>query len=123
AIGSRFSGRSHGRDVQVESEGCFTRRPNRMGIAVKIKLVAVIVFVLVGLGATAYAMGAFASGGTSDAQYLTAAVTRGTVTQAAAATGTVATTASYGLAFGLPARLIEGSSTGASSSTTWHVKS
>ena len=57
-----------------------------MGITVKIKLVAVIVFVLVGLGATAYAMGAFASGGTSAAQYLTAAVTRGTVTQAAAAT-------------------------------------
>jgi len=94
-----------------------------MGIAVKIKLVAVIVFVLVGLGATAYAMGAFASGGTSAAQYLTATVSRGTVTQAAAATGTVATTASYGLAFGLPARLIAGTSSGPSSSTTWHVKS
>lgn len=90
----------------------------------RLKLIALVVLLAVGLGTTAWAMGALGAGAAATPDYLTAAVTRGDVTQDAAATGTVATTASYGLAFGGPPRLITaGSTAGGSSTTAWHVAS
>lgn len=90
----------------------------------RLKLIALVVLLAVGIGTTAWAMGALGAGAAAAPDYLTAAVTRGDVTQDAAATGTVATTASYGLAFGGPPRLITaGSTAGGSSTTAWHVAS
>ena len=90
----------------------------------RLKLVALVALLAIGLGTTAWAMGALATGAGPAPDYLTATVARGDVTQDAAATGTVATTASYGLAFGSSPRLITAASTAAGSSTTaWHVAS
>jgi RND family efflux transporter MFP subunit len=90
----------------------------------KLKLLAVVVLVVVGVGTAFWAVGGLSTGSAAAPRYLTAAVSRGDVTQDIAATGTIATTASYGLAFGVPARLITASSTSnGSSTTTWHVKS
>lgn len=90
----------------------------------RLKLVALVALLAIGLGTTAWAMGALGAGAGPAPDYLTAAVARGDVTQDAAATGTVATTASYGLAFGSSPRLITAASTAAGSSTTaWHVAS
>ncbi|HEY0442606.1 MAG TPA: efflux RND transporter periplasmic adaptor subunit [Candidatus Limnocylindrales bacterium] len=90
----------------------------------RLKLVAVVLLIAVGLGTAVWAMGGLSTGAAATPQDLTGTVTRGDVTQNAAATGTIATTASYGLTFGAPPRLIvSGSTGGGSSTTTWHVTS
>ncbi len=100
----------------------------------KLKLFAVLALIAVGAGALIYAVGGIPTSSAQSARYLTASVTRADVTQDASATGSVAVTASYGLAFGSPAHLVDassssssssssGSASGASGSTTWHVTS
>src|SRR3954469_4649630 len=89
----------------------------------KLKILAVVVLVAVGLGTAFWAIGGLSIGSAATPQYLTATVTRADVTQDVAATGAIAATASYGLAFGVPARLITADATGGSSTTTWHVTS
>jgi len=95
----------------------------------KLKLFAILVLAAVGVGAIVYATGGIRSSNAQSPQYLTATVSVGDVTQDASATGTVASTRTYGLAFGSPAYLVVDSSSAASSSssggssTTWRVTS
>ena len=64
----------------------------------KVKVAAVTLLLAVGLGTVGYAL--FGSGGNSAAQnqFLTAAVSRGNVTQQVVATGSVRSAATYNLA-------------------------
>jgi len=77
---------------------------------------------LLGVGAGAVYLSTAGSGGASAATtgYLTRSAELGTVTQSAAATGTVAATDTYSLDFGSEPR-IAGSTSTATSDTTWTV--
>lgn len=85
----------------------------------KLKILAIVALAAVGLGAAFVAMGGLPASAASTTQYLTGAATTGDVADDVAATGTVATSASYGLAFGTPAHLAGGDA--AAGSTTWTV--
>jgi macrolide-specific efflux system membrane fusion protein len=85
----------------------------------KLKIFAIVALAAVGIGAAFVAMGGLPASAASTTQYLTGAATTGDVADDVAATGTVATSASYGLAFGTPAHLA-GADTPAGS-TTWTV--
>jgi macrolide-specific efflux system membrane fusion protein len=89
----------------------------------KLKLLALVVLLAVGVGAVVFAMGGIAAASGDQPRYLTATVTRGTVSQDVTSTGTVAASTTYGLIFGSPAQLGASSSSSASSGTTWHVDS
>jgi RND family efflux transporter MFP subunit len=91
----------------------------------KLKLLALLVLLAVGVGAVVFAMGGIAAASGDQPRYLTATVTRGTVSQDVTSTGTVAASTSYGLVFGSLPQLVtsSSSSSSASSSTTWHVDS
>ena len=66
----------------------------------KLKLVALVVLVAVGVGAVAFASGAIGANAAASPQYLTSNATVGDVTDDVAATGTLAASESYGLLFG-----------------------
>jgi RND family efflux transporter MFP subunit len=85
----------------------------------KLKIFAIVALAAVGVGAAFVAVGGLPASAASKTQYLTGAATTGDVADDVAATGTVATSASYGLAFGTPAHLA--SSPAAAGSTTWTV--
>lgn len=85
----------------------------------KLKLLAIVGLAAVGIGAAFIAMGGVPASPATTSQFLTGAVTTGDVTDDVAATGTVATTASYGVAFGAPAHLAGAAAT--AGSTTWSV--
>jgi macrolide-specific efflux system membrane fusion protein len=89
----------------------------------KLKLLALVVLLAVGVGAVVFAMGGIAAASGDQPRYLTATVTRGTVSQDVTSTGTVAASTTYGLIFGSTAQLGASSSSSASSGTTWHVDS
>jgi RND family efflux transporter MFP subunit len=91
----------------------------------KLKVLALVVLLAVGAGAVFVAIGGIASANGDQARYLTATVTRGTVSEDVTSTGTVAASASYGLAFGSTAQPVTSSSSSSSSggSSTWHVDS
>jgi macrolide-specific efflux system membrane fusion protein len=86
----------------------------------KLKILAIVALAAVGLGAACVTLVGLPATAASTTQYLTGAVTTGDVTDDVAATGTVATSASYGLSFGTPAHLA-GATAAASTggSTTW----
>lgn len=84
----------------------------------KLKILVIVVLGAVGLGAAFVALGGLPAAAASS-QYLTSPVTTGDVTNDVAATGTIASAASYGLAFGTAPHLA-GDSSG-SGSTTWTV--
>jgi RND family efflux transporter MFP subunit len=90
---------------------------------VKLKLLALVVLLAVGVGAVVVAMGGIASARGDQPRYLTATVQRGNVSQDVTSTGTVEASTSYGLVFGSSPQLVtsSSSSSSASSSTTWHV--
>ena len=71
----------------------------------KLKILAIVALAAVGVGAAFVAVGGLPASAESKTQYLTGAAATGDVTDDVAATGTVATSASYGLAFGTPAHL------------------
>lgn len=82
----------------------------------------VLAMLVIAGGALFVAMGGIAVGGTTTNTLLTAQATRRTVTKAVAATGTVASAATYGLAFGRDAQLgASSASSGPGASTTWPV--
>jgi macrolide-specific efflux system membrane fusion protein len=84
-------------------------------------LLIVAMLVIAG-GAVFIAMGGIAVGGTATNTLLTAQATRRTVTKAVAATGTVASAATYGLAFGRDAQLgASSANSGPGATTTWPV--
>ena len=85
----------------------------------KLKIFAIVALAAVGVGAAFVAVGGLPASAASKTQYLTGAATTGDVADDVAATGTVATSASYGLAFGTPAHLA--SADAAAGSTTWTV--
>jgi multidrug efflux pump subunit AcrA (membrane-fusion protein) len=82
------------------------------------KVAAVVLLLAVGLGTVGYVL--FAPGGNSAAQsqFLTAAVSRGNVTQQVVATGSVRSAATYNLAFGADPVLSASTSSSSSSSAS-----
>ena len=86
----------------------------------KLKILAIVALAAVGVGAAFVAMGGLPASAASKTQYLTGAAATGDVADDVAATGTVATSASYGLAFGSPAHLASADAP-AAGSTTWTV--
>src|SRR5687767_5105289 len=71
----------------------------------KLKILAIVALAAVGVGAAFVAVGGLPASAADTTDFLTGAVTTGDVADDVAATGTVATSASYGLAFGAPAHL------------------
>jgi len=88
----------------------------------KLKIVAVLVLVVVGVGAAVFALGGISTGTAASTEYLTSAATTGDVTDDVAATGTLAAQTRYGLSFGSDPYLVTDSSTAPTSSTTFRVK-
>ena len=68
----------------------------------KLKIFAIVALAAVGVGAAFVAVGGLPASAASTTQYLTGPATTGDVADDVAATGTVATSASYGLSFGTP---------------------
>jgi macrolide-specific efflux system membrane fusion protein len=87
--------------------------------SMKLKIVAIVALGVVGVGATFVAVGGLPASAASTTQYLTGAVTTGDVTDDVAATGTVATTDSYGTSFGSTAHIAGEAADGGA--TAWHV--
>jgi macrolide-specific efflux system membrane fusion protein len=87
----------------------------------KLKIVAIVALAIVGVGAIFVAAGGLPTGAALATQYLTGTVTTGDVTNDVAATGTVAASASYGVAFGTAAHLAGATTASAGGSTTWTV--
>jgi RND family efflux transporter MFP subunit len=85
----------------------------------KLKILAIVGLAVVGVGAAVVAAGGLPSSSAATTHYLTGAVVTGDVTEDVAATGSVATSASYGLSFGSPAHLAGAAA--ANDSTTWTV--
>jgi len=85
----------------------------------KLKILVIVALAAVGVGAAFVAVGGLPASAADTSEYLTGAVTKGDVADEVAATGTVATSASYGLAFGAPAHLAGDDS--AAGATTWPV--
>ncbi len=86
----------------------------------RLKILAIILLAVVGVGAAFVAMGGLPASAASKPQYLTGQVTTGDVADEVAATGTIASSASYGASFGAPAHLAGAAATD-SGSTTWTV--
>jgi RND family efflux transporter MFP subunit len=85
----------------------------------KLKIFAIVALAAVGVGAAFVAMGGLPASAADTSEYLTGVVTIGDVADDVAATGTVATTFSYGLAFGAPAH--PAGADAAAGATTWTV--
>src|SRR5664279_4121501 len=102
------------------------------GSRMKLRILAVIGLIVVGVGAIAFAVIGPSLGSTATTQYLTATATRENVVAQSVATGSVAPSSIYGLAFGSQPQLVSSttssssssssSSSGASGSSTWLVK-
>src|SRR3954447_23405335 len=90
------------------------------GDAMKLKILAIVALAVVGIGAVVLAAGGLPTSAAASTRYLTGTVQTGDVTDEVAATGSVATSASYGLTFGSPAHLATDSDA-ANGSTTWTV--
>ena len=86
----------------------------------KLKVVALVVLVAVGVGAMAVATGAIGASAADTPEFLTANATVGDVTDDVAATGTLASTESYGLLFGADPYLVAGNDAPATDGT-WPV--
>jgi multidrug efflux pump subunit AcrA (membrane-fusion protein) len=85
----------------------------------KWKMAAVVLLLAVGLGTAGFVVLAPGSNASGQTQYLTAAVSRGNVTQQVVATGSVRSAATYDLAFGSdPVLSVSSSSSSNTSSST-----
>ncbi|MDR3545190.1 MAG: hypothetical protein P4L30_05425, partial [Candidatus Limnocylindrales bacterium] len=93
----------------------------------KLRLLAVIGLIVIGVGAIAVAVIGPSFGSSSSTQYLTATATQENVLAQSVATGNIAPSSIYGLAFGSQPALVASSSSSSSSSaggsSTWLVKS
>jgi len=88
---------------------------------VKLKVFVILVLVAAGGAAVFVSLGGLPAGGsTAAATYLTATAATGDVTDEVAATGTIASTATYVLGFGTAPRLSDG--TASAGSGTWLVE-
>jgi macrolide-specific efflux system membrane fusion protein len=88
----------------------------------KRKLFLILVLVVAGGGAIFVSMGGLAATAAATT-YLTSEATVGDVSDDVAATGAIETVASYGLAFGSAAHLLDSDSSSAASGSTWPVES
>jgi RND family efflux transporter MFP subunit len=86
----------------------------------KLKVIALVALVAVGVGAVAVATGAIGAKAASGPDYLTANATVGDLTDDVAATGTLAASESYGLVFGVDPYLV-GDGEAPVSADTWPV--
>jgi macrolide-specific efflux system membrane fusion protein len=124
--GNRLSDVSQTLDVEwMAGAPVVTRAQSSQRTSMKLKILAIVALGAVGVGAAYVAIGGLPASASTTPQYLTSAAATGDVSKDVAATGTVATTASYGLAFGGPAYLAGGtasSSSGTGGSATWTVK-
>jgi macrolide-specific efflux system membrane fusion protein len=87
----------------------------------KLKILALVTLVAVGVGAVAIASGAIGANASGGPQYLTADATVGDLTDDVAATGTLAASESYGLVFGADPYVVAAGDAPASD-VTWPVK-
>jgi macrolide-specific efflux system membrane fusion protein len=87
----------------------------------KLKLFLILVLVVAGGGAILVSMGGL-SASAATTTYLTAQAAVGDVSNEVAATGAVASTASYGLAFGGPAHLAADAASTGTNNATWRVE-
>jgi len=87
----------------------------------KLKLVALVVLVAVGVGALAVTFGGLGANAADSTQYLTAPATVGDVTDDVAATGTLAAAESYGLLFGADPYLVGDDDSAPTGEGTWPV--
>ena len=89
----------------------------------RLKILAIVVMGVVGVGAAFVAVGGLPASAASTTRYLTGAVATGNVTDDVAATGSVASSASYGVSFGAPAHLAgaTAATSSGSGSTTWRI--
>jgi RND family efflux transporter MFP subunit len=85
----------------------------------RLKIVAIVALAVVGVGAAFVALGGLPASAAETTRYLTAAAATGNVTDDVAASGTVAPTISYGLAFGTAPHLAGATADGGTS--TWTV--
>jgi macrolide-specific efflux system membrane fusion protein len=92
---------------------------------VRWKVLAIVVLVAVSAGAVAFSLGVFSPASTSATGLLTSTASMGTVTDQVAATGTVAASRTYGVAFGIAPWMISDSDSGATdpsgTTVTWTV--
>ena len=86
----------------------------------KLKVIALVALVAVGVGAVGVATGAIGARAASGPEYLTANATVGDLTDDVAATGTLAASESYGLVFGVDPYLV-GDGDAPVSTDTWPV--
>jgi multidrug efflux pump subunit AcrA (membrane-fusion protein) len=96
----------------------------------KLRILAVIALIAIGVGAIGFAVIGPSLGSSAAPQYLTATATRENVVAQSVATGSVAPSAIYGLAFGSQPQLVASTTSSSSSSSgtgggasTWLVKS
>jgi RND family efflux transporter MFP subunit len=87
----------------------------------KLKLLLVVLLLVVGAGATVVALGGLPGGAAAASTFLTTPVARATVTDDAAATGTVQPSESYGLCFGCSPHLVAEDASEPSGDRTWTV--
>jgi macrolide-specific efflux system membrane fusion protein len=90
----------------------------------KLKVLLILVLVVAGAGAVFVSLGGLPTQAATT-RYLTSTAAVGDVSDDVAATGTIASTASYGLTFGAAAHLVDSSSSSSasnSSTATWTVK-
>ena len=85
----------------------------------RLKIVAIVALAVVGVGAAFVALGGLPASAAETTRYLTAAAATGDVTDDVAASGTVAPTISYGLAFGTAPHLAGAAADGGTA--TWTV--
>src|SRR5204863_9322816 len=81
----------------------------------KLKLLAILVLIVAGAGAIFVSIGGLPTSAASATTYLTSAAVVGSISNDIAATGTIAASTRYGLAFGTAAQQLTGTSTTAGS--------
>ncbi len=87
----------------------------------KLKLLALVVLVAVGVGALAVTFGGLGANAAASTEYLTSPATVGDVTDDVAATGTLAPAESYGILFGADPYLVGDDDQGPTAEGTWPV--
>jgi membrane fusion protein, macrolide-specific efflux system len=87
----------------------------------RLKILALAVFIAVGVAALGVSVGGLGAGTTTATEYLTADATVGDVTDEVAATGSLAAATSYGLAFGSDPWPIDDGEDAPTSDSTWPV--
>ena len=84
----------------------------------KLKLFAILALIVAGGGAIFVSLGGLPTSAASSTTYLTSAAVVGNISNDIAATGTIAASTRYGLAFGSAAQMLTSTTTTASSTSS-----